>query len=99
MIHLESELLKREANFSTFRDLKVLICSWNIDASKPESLASNAESVSFLLDCLRSVGEGSEAPEIIVFGFQEVIDLESRKLTASEWFFIPRCYEQSHKQH
>ena len=47
-------------------------------------LSSSAESVSFLADYLRSIGaDGSELPDIIVFGFQEVIDLESRKLTAS----------------
>lgn len=48
-------------------------------------LASNAESVSFLAEYLRSIGcTETDAPDIIVFGFQEVIDLESRKLTASE---------------
>ncbi len=67
-----------------FCDLKVLICSWNIDASKPEALSCNAESVSFLPQLLQSQSDGADAPDVIVFGFQEVIDLESRKLTASE---------------
>lgn len=67
-----------------FCDLKVLICSWNIDASKPDMLSCNGESVSFLPQLLQSMGDGPDAPDIIVFSFQEVIDLESRRLTASE---------------
>ena len=47
-------------------------------------LSSTSESVSFLADYLRSIGaDGPQVPDIIVFGFQEVIDLENRKLTAS----------------
>ncbi|KAF8318208.1 DNase I-like protein [Clavulina sp. PMI_390] len=81
--HIENDLLKREEKFSTFRQLRVLIGSWNIDAAKPELLSSNGESVSFLAEFLRSIGcTADDAPDIIVFGFQEVIDLESRKLTA-----------------
>ncbi|KAF8341436.1 DNase I-like protein [Cantharellus anzutake] len=80
--YVETELLRREARYSLFYDLKILICSWNIDASRPDMLTCNGESVSFLPEVLRSVGDGADAPDIIVFGFQEVIDLESRKLTA-----------------
>lgn len=67
--------------------------SWNIDSAKPDMLASNGESVSFLAEYLRSIGfSETDAPDIIVFGFQEVIDLESRKLTASGLFF--NCFDQ-----
>lgn len=56
-------------------------------------LSSSAESVSFLADYLRSIGaNGSELPDIIVFGFQEVIDLENRKLTASMSGLSPSAY-------
>ncbi|KIJ38779.1 hypothetical protein M422DRAFT_176321 [Sphaerobolus stellatus SS14] len=76
---IESELLKREQEFSSFRPLNVLICSWNIDAQKPDALNSGkAANVNFLKDVLASV----ERPDIIVFGFQELIDLENKSLTA-----------------
>lgn len=78
MIGIEQELLKREHKFSTFRDLKVLIVTWNVDAAKPESLTGDPENVRFLHDVLTSVNN----PDIISFGFQEVIDLESRKMAA-----------------
>lgn len=78
MIWVDQELLKREHAFSTFRDLKVLIVSWNVDAAKPESLIGDLDNVHFLHDVLTSV----DSPDIISFGFQEVIDLESRKMAA-----------------
>lgn len=77
---IEAEVQKREAEFSTFRDLNILICSWNTDAQKPEALTGSAENVNFLENVLHSV----DSPDILVFGFQELIDLESRSLTASE---------------
>lgn len=79
-ICVEAEVQKREAEFSTFRDLNILICSWNTDAQKPEALTGSAENVNFLENVLHSV----DSPDILVFGFQELIDLESRSLTASE---------------
>ncbi|KAI0056643.1 hypothetical protein BV25DRAFT_1831966 [Artomyces pyxidatus] len=75
---IASELLKREQSFSTFRDLKVLIVSWNLDAARPDYLVGTPENISFLNDALSSV----DAPDIITFGFQELIDLESRKMAA-----------------
>jgi hypothetical protein len=58
--------------------LNVLLISWNVDASRPDSLTGDAANVNFLQDALQSV----DSPDIIVFGLQEVIDLESRKMTA-----------------
>jgi hypothetical protein len=70
---------EREAEYCRFRDLTVLISSWNIDSSKPGDLAGSPENQSFLQQCLTSV----ESPDVVVFGWQEVIDLNNRKLTAS----------------
>lgn len=70
--------MKRETEFSTFRDINVLIVSWNLDSAKPDALTGCAENINFLHDALTSV----EDPDIIAFGFQELIDLESRKMAA-----------------
>lgn len=75
-----NEVQKREAEFSTFRDVKILICSWNTDAQKPQALTGSADNINFLETVLHSV----DGPDIIVFGFQELIDLESSKITASK---------------
>ncbi|EGO01411.1 hypothetical protein SERLA73DRAFT_103188 [Serpula lacrymans var. lacrymans S7.3] len=75
---IDQELLKRESVFSTFRNINVLIVSWNVDAAKPDALTHDQANISFLQDVLTSV----DSPDIISFGFQEVIDLESRKMAA-----------------
>lgn len=70
--------MEREKEFSSFRDMKVLIVSYNLDSAKPDAFAGTAENMNFLEDALHSV----DSPDIIVFGFQELIDLESRKMAA-----------------
>ncbi|KDQ53055.1 hypothetical protein JAAARDRAFT_39767 [Jaapia argillacea MUCL 33604] len=75
---IDAELLKQEDNFSSLRELNVLMISWNVDAAKPDALNGVPENVNFLDDALRTV----DSPDIIVFGFQELIDLENRKMAA-----------------
>jgi len=69
---------KSEQEYSSFRDLSMLLVSWNCDSAKPDSLVANPINYEFLNEALTSV----ESPDIIAFGFQEVVDLESRKMTA-----------------
>ncbi|KAI6160543.1 hypothetical protein EDD17DRAFT_1733001 [Pisolithus thermaeus] len=75
---VDHELLERERAFSKFRNLNVLIVSWNVDAAKPDALSTDAENAQFFQNVLHS----TDSPDIIAFGFQEVIDLESRKMAA-----------------
>ena len=91
---LEHSMLKREPEFSSYRDVKVFIFSWNIDSSKPADLQNDAQSVNCLSDALHSslhgVGQREDPPEVVVFGLQEVVDLENKKLTASGSFYTAR---------
>lgn len=85
---MDYALEKREKEFSSFRPMKVLVCTWNVDAAKPETLNSvdstgGVDNIGFLDNVLSSV----ERPDILVFGFQEVIDLESKKMTAKTVLF------------
>lgn len=73
-------MIVRELEYCDFRNVKVLICSWNIDASKPAELESCSDGIQFL----KKLFESTKSPDIIVIGFQEIIDLESKKMTASE---------------
>ena len=90
---LERAMLDREADFSTYRDIKALFLSWNIDSGKPTDLQTDSVNINFLNDVLSSSVASSlsdeNPPEIIVFGFQEVVDLEDKKLTASMSCFLP----------
>lgn len=75
----DKQLTARQSSFCTFRPVNVLICTWNIDSAKPTDLNGSVANARFLEDVLRSV----DSPDIIVFGFQEVIPLTDKKYTAS----------------
>ncbi|KAH8105418.1 Endonuclease/exonuclease/phosphatase [Cristinia sonorae] len=78
---IDQELGKREKEYSSFRDMNVLIVSFNLDSAKPDQLVGSPENVNFLEDALRT----ANSPDIIAFGLQEVIDLESRKMAAKNF--------------
>ncbi|KAI5479621.1 hypothetical protein MNV49_003131 [Pseudohyphozyma bogoriensis] len=75
---IDTELHLRQREFCTYRTIKTLSISWNIDASRPTDLAGSVQNHDFLQQCLTSV----DGPDIISFGFQEMIDLEDKRLTA-----------------
>ncbi|WVR07433.1 hypothetical protein IAU60_004474 [Kwoniella sp. DSM 27419] len=80
---IDKQMVEREPDYCTFRDAKVLVCSWNIDSAKPTDLTGSEGNVRFLEECLTSV----DSPDIIVFGFQEVIPLTDKKITAKTLLF------------
>ncbi|CAG8485344.1 14345_t:CDS:2 [Acaulospora colombiana] len=75
---IADEMIVRGREYCKYREIKVLICSWNIDASKPSDLERSHDATKFL----RLWFTSTESPDIIVIGFQEIIDLESGKQTA-----------------
>ncbi|GAA6023044.1 hypothetical protein JCM11491_000373 [Sporobolomyces phaffii] len=75
---LDHELHLRQPDFCTFRSIRALCVSWNIDASRPHDLVGTMDNLEFLKNSLHS----ADSPDIISFGFQEMIDLEDKKLTA-----------------
>lgn len=88
----ERRLLRSEAELTSRRTIRSLQVTYNIDAAEPEDLEGGGNDI-FLQELLRSAGrapsvsvgegEGKPAgPEIIVFGLQELIDLEDKRLTA-----------------
>ncbi|BGP45853.1 hypothetical protein JCM10450v2_001688 [Rhodotorula kratochvilovae] len=75
---IDAELHLRQPDYCTFRSVRALCISWNIDASRPGDLHGSVDNLDFLRAALTS----AESPDIISIGFQEVIDLEDKKLTA-----------------
>jgi hypothetical protein len=69
-------MTKREDAYSTVRDLRALIFTWNVDAAKPAEL--DATEAGVFAETVRAAGR----PDIVAFGFQEVVDLESRRMMA-----------------
>ena len=77
---IDCQMTLRQPDYCTYREVKVLVCSWNIDSAKPSDLSGSEANTTALEQILTSV----DRPDIIVFGFQEVIPLTNKKLTASE---------------
>jgi hypothetical protein len=78
--YLENEMQNREAEYCTFRDVNLVLSTWNAGASMPSDLSrGNLPEHNFIENILQSI----DSPDIIVFGFQELVDLENKRLTAS----------------
>ncbi|KAG0312332.1 hypothetical protein BGZ99_009580 [Dissophora globulifera] len=75
-------MVDRSKEYCQWRDLKVLICSWNIDASKPAAQDVNGGADRKLFESWLTGMDQEGPPDIISVGFQEIVDLESKKMTA-----------------
>lgn len=80
-VHLmiDQKMQMYQGDFCRERDTRVLICSWNIDANKPEKLTASDDKL------VREWLRGMQDPDIIVVGIQEIVDLESKKQTARKF--------------
>lgn len=65
----------KDVEFCNFREIRAAVVTWNAGASSPGSVRSS----SFIEDAIHP----EQPPEILVFGFQELVDLENKKITAS----------------
>jgi len=72
-----------DADFCEFRELSVTVMTWNAGASKPTSLQQDQTFFKELL-------QPDRPADILVFGFQELVDLEDKKVTA-RMFWFPHC--------
>ncbi|KAI1280082.1 Endonuclease/exonuclease/phosphatase [Xylaria sp. FL0933] len=79
---LENEMKSMDAQYSTFEDIKVQAMTWNAGASTPSSLRYSESDATFIQNLLQS----SDSPDILVFGFQELVDLEDKTATAKRLF-------------
>lgn len=75
----DQELRRQRSDFCSNHYLKVLVSSWNIDASRPIDLEETGNDA-FLQRWL-TLASGS-VPDIIVVGLQEIVDLESTTVNA-----------------
>ncbi|KAI0908985.1 Endonuclease/exonuclease/phosphatase [Ustulina deusta] len=79
---LENQMKSMDAQYSTFEDIKVQAMTWNAGASTPNSLRYTESDAAFIQNLLQS----SDCPDILVFGFQELVDLEDKTATAKRLF-------------
>lgn len=71
----EMRMQSRDVEYCNFREIQASIVTWNAGASVPRDLHNSP----FIQDAIHP----ENPPEILVFGFQELVDLENKKITAS----------------
>ncbi|KAL8704649.1 MAG: hypothetical protein Q9201_002183 [Fulgogasparrea decipioides] len=75
---LESQLQANDINWCDFQEIETVVMTWNAGASTPASLRYEKKDQNIL----RTILPPHKAPDLLVFGFQELVDLEDKRLTA-----------------
>ena len=70
-----------DIEYASFREITALVVTWNAGAATPMHLRYEESEPQFFQTILQSV----VSPDLLVFGFQELVDLEDKKLTASSY--------------
>ncbi|KAI6303490.1 hypothetical protein MCOR33_001376 [Pyricularia grisea] len=83
---LEGEMQAKDTEYSEIDQLKVLAMTWNAGASTPNSLRYSQNDASFFQSLLQS----GESHDILIFGFQELVDLEDKKATAKRFLKVKK---------
>jgi hypothetical protein len=86
---------QRDADYCDFRELSAKVMTWNAGAVKPGSLRHNEQDQNFFRELLQP----EDPPDIFVFGFQELVDLEDKKITAKSFFKKKKSKEASEHEH
>lgn len=79
---LEIDMQKHDIDYCTFREIKARVLTWNAGASTPVDFRHNGKNTEFFQELLHV----ETSPEVLVFNFQELVDLEDKRLTASSYF-------------
>ncbi|KAK3370198.1 Endonuclease/exonuclease/phosphatase [Podospora didyma] len=90
---LEGEMKRKDTDYCEFQKLKALVMTWNAGASTPNSLRYSDSDATFIQNLLLN----SDSPDILVFGFQELVDLEDKTATAKR-FLKPKKKEGSDQE-
>lgn len=78
---VETTMHSRDTEYCTFRQVQAAVTTWNCGAVSPGLLRTD-----FIADAIHA--HERDPPQILVFGFQEVVDLEDRTLTAKSIFAL-----------
>ncbi|KAK3997558.1 putative synaptojanin [Cladorrhinum sp. PSN332] len=85
---LAAQMKQKDVKYCQFEQIKGLVLTWNAGASTPNNLNYSNDDKVFIERLLRT----SDSPDIIVFGFQELVDLEDKTATAKR-FLKPKKKE------
>ena len=69
-----------DVEFCSFQELSMTVITWNVGAATPTHLRGDSNDT----EAFASMLAANSAAHLLVFGFQELVDLEDKKLTASK---------------
>ncbi|PHH87313.1 hypothetical protein CDD83_9040 [Cordyceps sp. RAO-2017] len=78
---LEDDMKSKDIEYCDFDEVRAMIMTWNAGASTPHSLRYSGADANFFQELVQSSG----SPDIFIFGFQELVDLEDKKATAKRF--------------
>ncbi|KAL9115458.1 MAG: hypothetical protein Q9227_000779 [Pyrenula ochraceoflavens] len=78
---MESWMQSNDVEYCRFREVRASVITWNVGAIHPFDVRSD-----FICDAIHV----EDPPDIIVFGFQELVDLEDKSVTASKNYELTR---------
>ena len=87
---IESEMQERDVQYCRFREIRASVLTWNVGASTPYDIRSD-----FIADAIHV----EDPPELLVFGFQELVDLEDRTVTAKSILGMHKKKDASRADH
>ena len=70
-----------DVEYCSFREINALVVTWNAGASTPAHIRHEDNEPRFFQEIIQA----GEPPDLLIFGFQELVDLEDKKLTASSY--------------
>jgi len=87
---MHTEISQRADTYSRYHTLKVLTTTYNLGAASPSDIFGMIDNMDLFQRILRSSCSTSAeghvtSPDVIVFAFQELIDLEDKRLTAKRF--------------
>lgn len=79
---IEDRMQQRDEEYCSFDEVTAAVMTWNAGASRPSALRNDQRDSAFFREYLTA----DEPPDILIFGFQELVDLEDKKMTAKSFF-------------
>lgn len=83
---LEEKMKSQDKEYSSFDEIKALVFTWNAGASTPHGLRYSGNDATFFQELVQSSG----SPDILIFGFQELVDLEDKTATAKRFLKVKK---------
>lgn len=93
---LEQDMQERDTEYCDFREVTSLVMTWNAGAATPIALRYDKRDGDFIREMLLTP---KQRPDILVFGFQELVDLEDKKVTARNIFKSTKKKDDSQREH